>query len=141
MFEATRFWYRQRLLSRRYQPLSERAKGNPDEARQIDTEWAEESLTVDEDRRRLTQRRLLRKARRFFIPTPPLNEDNWEGPIATVGMPFLTEKATYELISEIHKAQKVRQELWLAWLPLVTAITGLIGTAIGLLALIHKLSN
>ena len=141
MFEAIRFWYRQRRLRRRYQALPERAKGNSDEARQFNAQRDEEALTIDEELRRLTQRRLLRKARRFFIPTPPFNEDNWEEPIATVGMPFLTERATYELISEIHKAQKVRQELWLAWLPLVTAITGLIGTAIGLLALIYKLSN
>jgi len=141
MFETIRFWYRERRLRRLYQPLFEKAKGNQDETRQIDMEWTQESLAIDEERRLLTQTRLLRKARRLLIPTPQFNEDKWEESNFKVGMHLLTEKAIYELISEIRKAQKLRQELWLSWLPLVTAITGLIGAAIGLLALINKLSN
>ena len=135
-----RLRYERLKLERHYRLAVEkgRTSGPKEELEQLQHEWAEGLQSLKDARELRFQRKLFRKARPLLVPVPTLTDANSEECWATPGERLLTEHARYELIAEIHKAQKARQDLVIGWLPLITAITGLIGTIAGLVALLRK---
>jgi hypothetical protein len=133
-------WYRRLRFNRRYRAEVDQARAatSKEELQSLREEWAEIFQALEDERELQFQRRLFRRARRLLVPVPVLTDANSEECWATPGERLLTQVARYELIAEIHKAQKARQELVIGWLPLVTAVTGLIGTIVALVALLRK---
>jgi hypothetical protein len=83
-------------------------------------------------RRLLNQRRVLRKADRLFIPLPPFSDQEyWEEAGSMPNTYFLTRHGMNDLLGKIRAERKSRLEVWV---PLVAAITGVLGAVTGLLA-------
>lgn len=109
----------------------------PDKIYEIESLAMHEDHSYDEEIQRLHSRYLLVEARRMMIPTPDWEDETaWEGP--EYGPKYLTKKGIIELRSAVRAEKKVRREQVLMWVPVIGAITGLIGTAIGLLAFLTK---
>lgn len=137
MFDSIRLRYRGRKLRRLYKPYFAAARSS-EELDQLRAKRDSEYCPLDEERRVGLQAKLLRRARRLLIPNPAEHAENREPSQVAPNRYLLTHKAVYNLSLEIRKAKKMRQELWLGWLPLLTALTGLVGTATGFLALWRK---
>jgi 5-formyltetrahydrofolate cyclo-ligase len=103
-----------------------------DEVLQIESLAQFEDRTADEDIQRAHTRYLWREAHRLFIPTPHHeDEESWE----EVGnRQVLTRKGINDLRAAIRAEKKVRREQVLMWVPAATALTGLAGAAIGVIA-------
>jgi hypothetical protein len=90
--------------------------------------------------------RLVRRATKLGIPIPPqpsyknLDEDeHWEANPVT-GSFYLQEKAFSELTRAIRKDEIERLEYQMRWVSrVVIPLTGLIGTIMGLISLLHSL--
>lgn len=96
-----------------------------------------EHLECQEDIDYLTTTFLRRKARRLMLPLPDSNDNQfWEESHWAGGYRKLTEKGITEVRSTIRKELKERRDAYLAFLPLITALAGLIGMITGLLAVI-----
>jgi hypothetical protein len=129
---------RERRAERRVNDLYRRkvqeakAAKDSDAVESWESEWASAIWEFESDRRLTAQRRLFRKARRLYVPVPQLTEEN------SVDGVVVDNSVFEQLVPRIREAQKARHELWLAWVPLVTALTGLIGTLVGMIALLKK---
>ena len=93
---------------------------------------------VEEKIEVLRTERLRRLADKYATPFPRFSprDGNWEH--GRTGRWYLTRPCYASIWLQIQEAQKRRREAWLSWLPLVTAITGLLGAATGLVALLTK---
>src|SRR6266404_1364489 len=110
----------------------------------LDGEYQEYRAYVDS----LQTGHLLKLAERFDISPPPIlpePEDSsdrdpaspWEQSHFDYGY-YLTPKGRSDLRALIRNEKNQRIESALKWIPLVTAITGLLGVVIGLLALLLR---
>lgn len=86
-------------------------------------------------------RYLTRMARRLHVPLPRYKNDDgvdsadwYEGPISYYRM--LTAEGVTKLRDEIRREMKARHESKALWIPWLSAITGAIGAATGLVALL-----
>jgi hypothetical protein len=107
-------------------------------------DWSFEFDLIDDERAEIFSRRLLNRARKLMLATPSAYAP---------GSIELTEDyerthTTEQIVLSLHGAQKVRQaireeEKWRAegrarLIPWITAVTGLLGTATGLIATWQK---
>lgn len=89
-------------------------------------------------------KQLLRKARRFRVPTPHARNnadgslsDHWYDGRQTGGR-YLTDIGIRSLREEIRKEQKARHEGRAQLVVWLSAITGIAGAITGLIAILHK---
>ena len=139
MIRRLRLWWRRRTVDRRFRPLIGRARAerNHEKARDLLREYSTERELIEEEWHWLYQRKLIRRARRLFIPIPV--GDAWEeSPVS--GDRFLTGSATKALRQQIREELKARREMLVAWVaPLATvlgSLIGLVGSLTGLAAVI-----
>lgn len=120
-----------------------RASGDAKKAESLghDHQYERQLLEEEEDRR-LTDE-LLREARRLRVPIPQkrnadgTESEHWyEGPLYY--QQLLTTKGAAVIRDEIRKERKARHESRALWIPWLSAVTGAIGTATGLVALLTK---
>jgi hypothetical protein len=99
---------------------------------QLEAAWATDSWSLERGQRLRAQRRLFREAARLHVPRPRLTKENsFDGVL-------MNDDVLLDLMPKILKAQKARQELRLAWIPLATALTGLVGTIAAVVALLKR---
>ncbi len=98
----------------------------------------------DEEEDAYVTKQLLKKARSLRVPVPHrYNEDkseseHWYEGHYTGGW-YLTNRGIASLREEIRREQKARHEIRAQWVVWVPALTGLVGTITGLVALLgHK---
>jgi hypothetical protein len=91
-----------------------------------------EDLTYGDEVMRLHSRYFVRKANRLHVPIPShKDEERWQ---EQAGYYWLTTKGLNEVRAAIRTEKKQRWELVLMWVPLATALTGVLGALIGFLA-------
>ncbi len=155
MFEAAKHWWRDRQdlkkLDQRENRLRQWSKEYSAKASQkANTEvpdlegeqLASGFFDLREEHRRISDKKIIRKALRLGIPIPrrPKDQDDenecWEW---WPGGYYLTEQGEKFLRDEMRHEQKERRDMWLGWVPLVTAIAGLVGAATGFVAVLSSL--
>ena len=99
---------------------------------QWEGEWTAESWELEQGQRLRAQQRLFRKARRLYVPLPKLTDEN------SVDGVIIDDTLLDDLVAKIRKAQQEWQALWLAWVPLVSALTGLVATVVAIIALLKR---
>src|SRR5215831_18081672 len=99
---------------------------------QLEAAWATDYWSRERGQRLRAQRRLFRTALRLHVPLPRLTKQN------SLDGVLMDDHVLLDLMPKIHKARKARQELRLAWIPLATALTGLVGTIAAVIALLKK---
>lgn len=134
----------ERRLGRIYRPAIAKAKGQERDG--LHSEFMFELDILAEERAEIrlrTMRRLARKYPTVVIPrlspsgADPIEDDNWDRDSAY--SPWrLKPHVEAAAWLQIEDARKRRRDAWLAWLPIISAITGLVGAATGLAALLLK---
>jgi hypothetical protein len=138
---ATRLKWEERNLQGHYARAIQSARESGDRAKveQLEREEMHEVLSVREESAHLYTRTLLEEADALRVPTPNLSDSGgqetgfWEQGRHS-GEQYLTTKGIAVLRSAIRAERRARWEdrgHMLAW---ITAITGLIGTLTGLVA-------
>ena len=124
---------------KRYHKLLAEAKKRGAKQEEIDI-LTHEYWTLDdqyqEDISSLVTQRLLRKAWKLMLPTPDRGDESMWERCKFSNRSNLTEKGIAELRATIRREQKETREIYIPWL---TALAGLFGVIIGLLAIIFKL--
>lgn len=132
-------------IRRAYAPqvAAARAAGDRDELQHLEGSEDHELGMLDEEEAARYTRHLLRKAARLRVPVPRRATDDaeptgyWTRGDRT-GASFLTDAGEERLREDLRKEVRWRRETRAHWLPFVTAVTGALGTAIGLLSLLAK---
>lgn len=130
----------QRKLRRKYDSEMKRlakAKASLDEKAHLGWEYSTEDDIVENELMLLRSRHLVAVASRLFIPTPQNDETSavWVSAQDGSGRLHLTLEAQRDLAAEIRKERSGRSERFRLWL---AGLTGLVGAATGLVALILK---
>ena len=108
-----------------------------------DGTWQFEYQLLEEDEASFHSRQLLRRARELRIPTPSV----FEGDVLSTeyqrsGLDghryYLSLAGEQKVRSAIREEEKYRSERWARRIPYITALSGLIGTITGLVALLAK---
>ncbi len=109
------------------------AKVSRDKIEECDRDFQWELRCIDDEIYSLITERLTRQAHRRLLPVAFRTErpENWEE--GQFGKWYMTVKALSELRSAIRQENKERFDQWLRWLP---GLTGILGTMIGLAALL-----
>lgn len=143
-----RFKWQEKKLKREYHKLimdAENNKESADKIKDLEYERSFEFGMISDDMEYLFTQKLVNKANRLRVPTPSFYHqvDNkmietglWER--GYDGRCHLTQNGITKLRDDIRSEISWRQgcrEHWLKWIP---ALTGLIGTIIGLLAILRK---
>jgi hypothetical protein len=118
-------------IERSYAPLIDRATGQERES--LESQMASEVWPLEEKRYLSVQKKIIREARRFLIPTPPINDRN------NLDMPEYHARNVIMYKPEVLKRlrDEVRQERASrrAWLvQLAPLLIGLLGGVSGLVA-------
>lgn len=106
-------------------------------------DWQFEYQLLEEDEASFHSRQLLGRARRLRIPTPPLMDGTAVSadyqPSGLDGHRyFLSLSGEQKVRAAIRDEEKYRSERWARRIPYLTALSGLIGTITGLVALLVK---
>jgi hypothetical protein len=123
MFERIKFWQEERAI---HTPWAGRKTKYEDE------QYAGELFCLNEKRRRHSDSELITKARRKFVPIPPMSQKDgfWEE--HEEGDWFLTEKGRIHLYREIRAEKNVRRDRIVGWIsPFSNIIIALIGALAG----------
>ncbi|TVO50571.1 hypothetical protein [Denitromonas halophila] len=105
--------------------------------------WQYEYQFLEEAETRFHSRQLLGRARQLRLPTPPV----FDGSVLSADYQrskidghsyFLSLSGEQKVRSAIREEEKYRSERWARRIPYITALSGLIGTITGLVALISK---
>jgi hypothetical protein len=102
-----------------------------------------ETSLLDEDIAFLQHGRLIEQAETYLIDVPALYyagnlPQNWMESNVYPGKWRLNQERTAELRALIREEQTAEWERWSRWVPLLSGLTGLFGTAIGLIVAISK---
>lgn len=85
---------------------------------------------------------LFRELDRLRLPRPKFTDETWTGGPPLGNVEWLTKSAILKVRDEIRKERKERSDIARSWLaavaPLLSALTGLVGALIGLLAYLAK---
>jgi hypothetical protein len=141
MIEDLKLWARQKRNDRLYLPQIrklEQEKGKATEAEQLIGEYLHFRRELVDEQRALFQARLLRTARRLYLPVPrytKTNADLWERSAASYGRMLLTDEGVRQMLDHIRAERMVRRDRLLAW---IAPLTGVIGALTGLLAVMRK---
>ena len=104
-----------------------------DEIGKLYAEWRGVNDGPETELKVAMTRYLTAKATKYNVPIPEKsNEELWED---YFGYQFLTEKGHFELNKTIRQELKERLEIWI---PIITALTGLIGVFIGLISILAR---
>lgn len=106
-----------------------------------DGSWQFEYQMLEEDEATFHSRQLLNRARKLRIPTPPLMyEDSVSPDYQLSGLDghryFLSLIGEQKVRSAIREEERYRSERWTRRIPWLTALSGLIGTISGLVAVL-----
>lgn len=108
-----------------------------------DGNWQFEYQLLEEDEASFHSRQLLRRARKLRIPTSTV----FEGSVLSADYQrsglddhryYLSLAGEQKIRSAIREEEKYRSERWTRRIPYITALSGLIGTITGLVALLVK---
>lgn len=108
----------------------------------VHSEWGYEIALLNEEADERFTKQMLKQASHLRVRIPnryeksKLTDDYEETPLR--GLVVLSTEGGQKIREEIRKELKWRGELRAQWLPYVTAVTGLLGTATGLIAVWHK---
>ncbi len=136
MFDLWRANRKLKKLDKTFDPLIARAKkwGDEEEDEGLISELLMERDFIDIDS--LISRRIIRRANGLDLPIPLYSDkEAWERN-RTTGAYYLTAKGRADLRSKIRKEKRERFEYWARWIVL---LTGLIGAATGLVAVLLSL--
>jgi hypothetical protein len=108
-----------------------------------DGSWEFEYQLLEEDEASFHSRQLLGRARELRIPTPSVFEsDVLSADYKRSGLDghryYLSLAGEQKVRSAIREEEKYRSERWTRRIPYITALSGLIGTITGLVALLAK---
>lgn len=108
-----------------------------------DGNWQFEYQLLDEDESSFHSRQLLVRAREFRIPRPPVFEgsvlsDDYQRSGLDGHRYYLSLAGEQKIRAAIREEEKYRSERWARRIPYITAVSGLIGTITGLVALLAK---
>lgn len=143
---GTKLGWQRLLLDRAYAQDISAARKAKDTAKvqSLESDRRFEIDMHDEEEDAYVTKQLLKKARSLRVPVPHrYNEDkseseHWYEGHYTGGW-YLTNRGISSLREEIRREQKARHEIRAQWIVWVTALTGLVGTITGLVALLgHK---
>jgi hypothetical protein len=91
----------------------------------------------------LHTRRLAHMAQALMIEVggrwDPQTKDDWEEGQSV--HQYLNQKGIKKVRDAIRTEQKARWEMFLMWAPVITGLTGLVGAATGLIAILSRTSN
>ncbi len=105
--------------------------------------WQFEYQDLDEQEARLHSRQLMNRARKLRIPVPAvmveggLSEDYQRSGFDNHTY-FLSLTGEQRLRAAIREEEKYRDERWIRKLPIVSIVSGLVGSVTGLVALLTK---
>lgn len=143
--EGTRLRLRRFLLDRKIDKERRKAVKGGGNASDVweDGSWQFEYQMLEEDEASFHSRELLGRARRLRIPTPPLTEGNKMSvdyqPSGLDGRRyFLSLIGEQKVRIAIREEERYRSERWARRIPYLTALSGLIGTITGLIALLAR---
>lgn len=111
-----------------------------------DGSWQFEYQLLEEDETSFHSRQLLERARKLRIPAPPmfigsaLSSDYQRSGLDS-HVYYLSIDGEQKVRSAIREEEKYRAERWARRIPYITALSGLIGTITGLVALLDKLGS
>lgn len=147
MPEGTRLRLRRYLLDRAVDRDRRRAIKNGGAARDIweDGNWSFEYDLLEEEEAKFHSRSLLSRARVLRLMTPAIHTDE-DGTLSSdyrrSGIDgsryYLSIVGEQKLRAAIREEEKYRAERWARRIPYITALSGLIGTTTGLIALLAK---
>jgi hypothetical protein len=138
--------WRRTLIDRAYANDIAAAKQikDKDKVESLERDHQFELQLDDEEEDAELTRYLVRQSRRLHVPNPRYHNDDgtesdlwYEGPLTHRRL-FTTKGVAY-LRDEIRKERKARHELKAVWVPWLAALTGLVGAATGLVALVLKI--
>lgn len=145
MPEGTRLRLRRHFMDREVDRERRRIVKNGGNAAAIweDGSWQFEYHLLEEDEANFHSRQLLRRARELRVLTPPVFEgDNLSSDYQRSGLDghrySLSLAGEQRVRSAIREEEKYRSERWARRIPYITALSGLIGTITGLVALLAK---
>ena len=131
-----------RELDRTYRPLVE-AEKDPEARDSLLSEWSYEAGEYESRLLEIETKWLIRRAQRLLIPVPNRPhkgeercDENWDVDIMW-GVLYLKPEARRSLMKQIRDEIKERRDYWLGWLPLIAALTGLLGATASVLALLR----
>lgn len=145
---APREWkseWRRTLLERAYVKdiTTAKAKRDRERAESLESDHRFEIQIYEEEADLELTRYLIRQARRLHVPLPRYKNDDgsesehwYEGSLTRCRT--LTTEGVARLRDDIRREKKVRHESKAVWIPWLSAITGAIGAATGLVALLIK---
>jgi hypothetical protein len=145
MPEGTRLRLRRYFMDREVDRERRRIVKNGGNASDIweNSDWQFEYQFLEEDEASFHSRQLLGRARQLRIPTPPV----FEGTVLSADYQrsgldghryYLSLAGEQKVRSAIREEEKYRSERWARRIPYITALSGLIGTITGLVALLAK---
>jgi hypothetical protein len=143
--KGTKLAWQRPLLDRAYLidiAIAQKAK-NKEKVLSLEASRRFEIEMHDEEEDAHVTQQLLKKARRLRVPVPHrYNEDKSESEHWCEGRYFgswnLTNRGIASLREEIRRELKARHELRSHWIVWVSALTGLVGTITGLVALMAQ---
>ena len=145
MPEGTRLRLRRRFMDRDVDRERRQIVKNGGDTADIweEDRWQFEYQLLEEDEASFHSRQLLARARELRIPTPPVFEGDIMSPdyqqSSLKGHRYYLSLAGEQKVrSAIREEEKYRSERWTRRIPYITALSGLIGTITGLVALLSK---
>src|SRR5258708_18321157 len=127
-------------LRKQFVPLIEqarRAKNNLLEVQNLYAEWNHEQASIDEPNYVAASDKLVRKARRLYVPVPTIpatydaKSDDWQ--MSYITGDWALTVGTYERLQrEVQTAQREASDEWRKWMTLGLALAGFI---LGLMSL------
>lgn len=145
MPEGMRLRFRRYFMDREVDRERRRIIKNGGDANDIweDGSWQFEYQLLEEDEASFHSRQLLGRARELRIPTPSVFEENvLSADYQRSGLDghryYLSLVGEQTVRSAIREEEKYRSERWARRIPYITALSGLIGTITGLVALLAK---
>lgn len=145
MPEGTRLRLRRYFMDREFDRERRRIVKNGGNTEHIWEEgnWQFEYQFLEEDEASFHSRQLLGRARQLRIPAPPV----FEGTVLSADYQrsgldghsyYLSLSGEQKVRAAIREEEKYRSERWARRIPYITALSGLIGTITGLVALLTK---
>ena len=130
-------------ISRTHDIAEERARASGADDKklsEIGYEFYMENERAEDEISQLTTRYYTRMANRLMIPIPKFQPTGgaWIESAYRPGRYILTTSALHELRAAVRAEKKARTDAWLAWLPLITVLVGVLGALTGLVAIVKK---
>jgi hypothetical protein len=104
----------------------------------IDSARVFEFSMVDDEISNEQTLRLLSQADRLIVRVPDRNDEKMWARSRTLGFYYLTRDGLHQLDADIWAKKKAKWERRLIWMPVVGALTGLLGALSGVIAVWSK---